>query len=435
MHIILSQLKMNNFVSLYLMRNTLYLYTSKNGKVLRHNLNISISDYSPKDISSIENHIKKKRFPPQLEKYREYIEKEQSFIDSLIVKHREKYGVFPSVKEIKKLIEGGDINLNSEFLSVYREYLDLKIEDFNTKGSPTSSRDFVSFLNGMLDFEKFKNVRLKIRNIDETFLREYFKFLIDKRELGKGYKTRGGLNGRTIKKRFDVLKTYLKWLKEKKRVDRYTEISELISTGIFDRKSPVVKKLTLSVEQLKIISEYPIEDTKSPLFKARDMFLFCCSTGLRFSDLIKINRTNITEGGNGLFFLNGIAVKTDTPFNIELSNRTYEIFERNNFTLNLMSNQKANLYLKKLLEQIDEFQKFSSKYDYKDEQGQTHHYRLFELVSFHTARRSFITTLLDNRYSINEIMTRTGHSKPSTLEKYINPNETLGRTIIDIFDY
>jgi integrase len=156
---------------------------------------------------------------------------------------------------------------------------------------------------------------------------------------------------------------------------------------------------------------------------------------LRFSDLIKINRTNITEGGNGLFFLNGIAVKTDTPFNIELSNRTYEIFERNNFTLNLMSNQKANLYLKKLLEQIDEFQKFSSKYDYKDEQGQTHHYRLFELVSFHTARRSFITTLLDNRYSINEIMTRTGHSKPSTLEKYINPNETLGRTIIDIFDY
>jgi integrase len=311
----------------------------------------------------------------------------------------------------------------------------LKIEDFNTKGSPTSSRDFVSFLNGMLDFEKFKNVRLKIRNIDETFLREYFKFLIDKRELGKGYKTRGGLNGRTIKKRFDVLKTYLKWLKEKKRVDRYTEISELISTGIFDRKSPVVKKLTLSVEQLKIISEYPIEDEKSPLFKVRDMFLFCCSTGLRFSDLIKINRTNITEGGNGLFFLNGIAVKTDTPFNIELSNRTYEIFERNNFTLNLMSNQKANLYLKKLLEQIDEFQKFSSKYDYKDEQGQTHHYRLFELVSFHTARRSFITTLLDNRYSINEIMTRTGHSKPSTLEKYINPNETLGRTIIDIFDY
>jgi integrase len=311
----------------------------------------------------------------------------------------------------------------------------LRIIDFNTKGSPTSSRDFVSFLNGILDFEKFKNERLKIKNIDETFMREYFKFLIDKREFGKGYKTRGGLNGRTIKKRFDVLKTFLKWLKEKKGVDRYTEISELISSGNFDRKSPVVKKLTLSVEQIKRISEYPIEETNSPLFKVRDMFLFCCSTGLRFSDLIKINRTNVSVNESGLFFLNGMAVKTDTPYNIELNKRTYEIFERNNFTLNLMSNQKANFYLKKLLEQIDEFQKFSSKYGFEDDKGITHHYKLYELVSFHTARRSFITTLLDNRYSINEIMKRTGHSKPSTLEKYINPNETLGRTIIDIFEF
>lgn len=426
---------MSSYVSLFLRDNTLYLYTSKKGRILRHCLHISISDFSPKDITSIENHIKKKRYPPQLEKYRKFIEREQKFIDSKILKYKEDFGEFPDIPELRKLIKGGDINLNSEFLLVYKEYLNLRINDFNTTGSPTSSRDFVSFLNGILDFEKFKNERLKIKNIDETFMREYFKFLIDKREFGKGYKTRGGLNGRTIKKRFDVLKTFLKWLKEKKGVDRYTEISELISSGNFDRKSPVVKKLTLSVEQIKRISEYPIEETNSPLFKVRDMFLFCCSTGLRFSDLIKINRTNISVNESGLFFLNGMSVKTDTPYNIELNKRTYEIFERNNFTLNLMSNQKANFYLKKLLEQIDEFQKFSSKYGFEDDKGITHHYKLYELVSFHTARRSFITTLLDNRYSINEIMKRTGHSKPSTLEKYINPNETLGRTIIDIFEF
>lgn len=427
---------MSNFVHLYLLRNTLYLYTSKNGEVLRHNLKISISDFSPKDISSIENHIKKRRFPPLLEKYRVYIEKEQKFIDSLIVKYREDFGVFPSIVELKRLIQGGDTNINSDLLPVFNQFLEIREKDFRRRNSISSIKDYISFRNGIEDYEKSRSCRLKIKEVNSQFLSDYFDFLISKREIGQGYKTKGGLNGRSVKKRFDVLKSFLKWLKEK-GIDKHTDVVKTLSSKSFDLKriTPDVKKLTLSVEQIKIISDFPIDDSNSPLFKVRDMFLFCCSTGLRFSDLIRMNKTNIFKDKNGLYFLNGKTIKTITDFQVEMSHRTFEVFQRNGFSMDLMSNQKANFYLKKLLQLIDEFNVDSDTYYYFDENREMKYYKLFELVSFHTARRSFITTLLDNRYPINEIMRRTGHRKATTLEKYINPNETLGRTIIDIFDY
>jgi integrase len=428
---------MNGYVSLFLRENTLYLYTSKNGKVLRHCLHINISDFPPKDIASIENHIKKKRFPPQLEKYRMSIEKEQKEIQSIILKYKEENGEFPDIVELRKLIKGGDINLSSELVPVFREYLEVRRKDFSRRNSLSSLKDFVSFLNGILDMELSSKVKYKIKSVNEDFLKDYFDFLTSKRELGKGFKTKGGLNARSIKKRFDVLKTFLKWLKEKKGIDRHTEICRLLGDTTFDleRLKVDVKRLTLSVEQIKLISEFEIEDNNSPLFKVRDMFLFCCSTGLRFSDLIKVNKSNFVKEKNGRWFLVGKAVKTSRRFRVDLSDRIVDIVIRNNYNLGLMTNQKANFYLKQLLEKIEEFNKESEIYFKKDENNRNVPYKYYELVSFHTARRSFVTTLLDRGFSIPEIMMRTGHSKPTTIETYVNPNEKMGRTTFDIFDY
>jgi integrase len=428
---------MNSYVSLFLRENTLYLYTSKSGKVLRHCLHISISDFPPKDITSIGNHIKKKRFPPQLENYRKFIEKEQKVIDSIIQKYKEEFGDFPDIPELRKLIKGGDINLNSELVPIFREYLEIRRKEFSRRNSLSSLKDFVSFLNGILDMETLMNKKFNIRSINEEFLREYFDFLISKRELGKGFKTKGGLNARSIKKRFDVLKTFLKWLKEKKGVDRYTEITKLLKENSFDleRLKVDVKRFTLSVEQIKLISEFEIIDESSPFFKVRDMFLFCCFTGLRFSDLIKINKSNFIRESGGRWFLVGKAVKTSRIFRVDISERTFQIVSRNNFNLSLMTNQKANFYLKQLLGEMDEFRQDSEMYFKKNERNQDVPFKYYELVSFHTARRSFITTLLDKGFSIPEVMKRTGHSKATTIEQYVNPNEKMGRTIIDIFEY
>jgi hypothetical protein len=169
---------MNSYVSLFLRENTLYLYTSKNGKVLRHCLHISISDFPPKDITSIENHIKKKRFPPQLEKYRKSIEKEQQIIESKILKYKEEFGEFPDITDLRKLIKGGDTNLNSELVPVFKEYLEVRRKDFSRRNSLSSLKDFVSFLNGILDLELMTKTKYKIKNINEDFLKDYFDFLI-----------------------------------------------------------------------------------------------------------------------------------------------------------------------------------------------------------------------------------------------------------------
>ena len=128
-------------------------------------------------------------------------------------------------------------------------------------------------------------------------------------------------------------------------------------------------------------------------------------------------------------------MKTSRIFRVDISERTFQIVSRNNFNLSLMTNQKANFYLKQLLGEMDEFRQDSEMYFKKNERNQDVPFKYYELVSFHTARRSFITTLLDKGFSIPEVMKRTGHSKATTIEQYVNPNEKMGRTIIDIFEY
>lgn len=422
---------MSNFTRLTLYRNSFVLYYTKNQESYRYNLNIRLKNLSKEEVVSIKTQLKKRKFPRQLEDYHQFIENETARLEKIITDHKVEFGKYPTVKELRDSLEDGDVSLNSEFLSIFKIYLSEREQDFHNRKSNTSIKDYVSFQNGILDYQQEKKTTLKIKEVNLSFLRSYFQFLLEPRPEGMGFRTKGGLNGRTIKKRFDVLKNFFKWLSNR-GIDKYEEISDLINkNNIFDLKriTPDVRKYTLSNEQIKTIAEFPLKKD-SPLEKVREMFIVNCYTGMRFSDLITLNRSHIRKTDSGRYLLVRKAVKTAAKeYKVELSPKTVEIISKHGYDMNLMSNQKANYYLKELLQIIPGFEEESTQYFQENKKP----YRVFELITFHTARRSFITNLLDAGFSIVQVMKMTDHTKATTLEKYVNPNEEDGRSILATF--
>lgn len=77
----------------------------------------------------------------------------------------------------------------------------------------------------------------------------------------------------------------------------------------------------------------------------RDMFLLACYTGLAFSDMLKISRSDVFEEG-GEFWLIDRRVKTGAQYRLMLLPEARAILERYDFNMNRISNQKANVFLK-----------------------------------------------------------------------------------------
>lgn len=79
--------------------------------------------------------------------------------------------------------------------------------------------------------------------------------------------------------------------------------------------------------------------------KARDLFIFACYTGLAYSDIVKITNEDIQQEGND-YFLRDNRQKTGSEYKLILLPKAYEILNRYNYDLNIISDQKANYYLK-----------------------------------------------------------------------------------------
>jgi integrase len=146
----------------------------------------------------------------------------------------------------------------------------------------------------------------------------------------------------------------------------------------------------------------------------RDLFIIGCWTGLRFSDLDQISTDKIKE--------NRITLKqrkTGKKVVIPVNYTVNEILEKyNNKLPEPISNQKFNEYLKeaaKLANLNEVFLKTTSKNGLNIEKRYLKH----ELITSHTARRSFCTNLYEMGVPTLSIMALSGHQTEQAFLKYI----------------
>ena len=187
-------------------------------------------------------------------------------------------------------------------------------------------------------------------------------------------------------------------------------------------KSKRFKKIQEESESIYLTQEeitkiYKLDlSGKDELCKARDLFVIGCYTGLRFSDLDKLNEKHIIDKGTKIKIL---TQKTGELVIIPLHTYILEILKRYKGKIpEVFSNQKMNDHLK----DIGKEAKMKEKITLHFTQGgikKSDTLPKHDLITVHTARRSFATNAYLNDIPSISIMKITGHKTERAFLKYI----------------
>jgi len=286
-----------------------------------------------------------------------------------------------------------------------------KIEEYisNTNKSIRTKLSYGTTLNILKKYDNTLKHKLTFESIDMDFYENFVKYLTDfQRTLKK--KTIKGYSKNTIGDHIKKVKVFMNYANDK----GYTT-----NKGHLHRKFQTVEETpeTIYLTDTEILSLYTLDLTKKPrLDKVRDLFIIGCYTGLRFSDLSQLTPENFTKNGTQIKIK---TIKTGETVVIPLHWTIKEILQKyNGETPRAISNQKMNEYLKDL----GQAAKFNEKVVLNRTQGglsydQTK--KKSELITVHTARRSFATNMFLAEVPTISIMKITGHRTERAFMKYI----------------
>jgi integrase len=152
------------------------------------------------------------------------------------------------------------------------------------------------------------------------------------------------------------------------------------------------------------------------LDRVRDLFLIGCYTGLRFSDFSQLRPENITHEGR---IFTRKTLKTFEKVSIPLNPNVLAILAKyEGVPPRTITNQRLNSYLKELC-QLAGFVEGVEVGRTKGGKRQVAYKPKFELVTSHTARRSFATNAYLAGVNPVMIMKVTGHRSESVFLRYI----------------
>lgn len=171
----------------------------------------------------------------------------------------------------------------------------------------------------------------------------------------------------------------------------------------YKMKKVSVDRGYLTEEEVIAIATHEI--TIPRLEQVRDIFIFCCYTGLAYSDVAALRQGNIQKMFDGRLWIVTHRQKTKTNVNVPLLPMAKKILEKYNWEeadkdapiLPVVSNQKSNAYLKEI----------------GDICGVEKH------LTFHLARHTFATTMtLGKGVPIESVSKMLGHTNISTTQIY-----------------
>ena len=263
-------------------------------------------------------------------------------------------------------------------------------------------------------YEKFNAVKNHLREFDEevsfesfteSCLNDYMDFLHKK-----------DMRNSTINKQMDYLKWFLRWCTKKGYCHNtaYEDFNPKL-------KSTPKKVIFLTNDELNKLKTVEIPHNKQYLERVRDVFLFCCFSGLRYSDVYNLKRSDVKPD-----HIEITTVKTDDSLIIELNNHSKAILEKykevhfeDHKALPVISNQKMNVYLKELgeLAEINDpvretFYKGNKRIDIVTPK--------YALLGTHAGRRTFICNALALGIPAQVVMKWTGHNDYKAMKPYID---------------
>ncbi|MBT3612216.1 MAG: site-specific integrase [Flavobacteriales bacterium] len=282
------------------------------------------------------------------------------------------------------------------------------VENSKSIKNEGTCQGYLYTIKSLKEFEKYSRRRIDWNTFDHKFYTTYEKFQ---------YTIKGNsqnLFGRRIIDIKAILNNAFLL-----GINKYTMYK------LFKVKKISVKREYLNDDELEKLRSLDLSKNKR-LEKVRDIFLVCSLTGVRFSDFKNLKLENIELGENGRL-IKYFAKKTQKHITTLCTDVTLNILKKYNFNLPSISNQKMNLNIKVVCE-LAGINNNVIVNTYKCGKPIQFQKKKYQLISSHTARRSFTTNLVKKGISNFSVMTATGHKKESTFLKYV---QSVDNEIID----
>lgn len=352
-------------------------------------------------------------------------------------------GYYTELQEIFKRFEVAEIvpspaEVKEAFNNRYGQNEKIELASADTSNVPSNFYeafdDFVRVCGRQNDwthstFEKFAAVKNHLKNFrselsfdffDEEGLTEYVQYLREVREMRNS----------TIGKQLSFLKWFLRWSFKQ----------GMHSNNAYDTFKPKLKDtqkkiIFLTWKELNRLREFKIPPTKQALERVRDVFLFQCFTGLRYSDVFNLRRSDI-KGDH----IEVTTVKTSDSLIIELNDHSRAILEKykdvefeNDRALPVITNQKMNDYLKELAELAEINEPVRQTY-YKGNERIDEVTPKYALLGTHAGRRTFICNALALGIPPQVVMKWTGHSDYKAMKPYIDIADNIKASAMSKFN-
>ncbi|RKR84521.1 site-specific recombinase XerD [Mucilaginibacter gracilis] len=247
------------------------------------------------------------------------------------------------------------------------------------KTSLKHTQDFLKWKYNLTDID--------IKQVDHAFITEYEFYLRSERKCANNSAVK------YIKNFGKIIRICL--------ANRWLTYNPFLS---YKNKIKTVDRVYLTTEELQEMAAKDMATDR--LTQVRDIFLFCCFTGLAYADVKKLRRWEIVTGVDGEKWLSINRLKTDVPSRIPLLPTAMTLIQRyadhphcenSGRVLPVLSNQKMNSYLKEIADVCG----------------------INKPITFHIARHTFATTVtLLNGVPIESVSKMLGHTNIQTTQHY-----------------
>jgi integrase/recombinase XerD len=289
-----------------------------------------------------------------------------------------------TVEDIYLQYKGVREQIDKTILQVFKEHNE-RVEKLIGKDyvRPTflKYQQAYALLHGFLNY-KYRNNNYYFKDLNLKFIHDYEFYL----------KTEKNLAQATVNK----------------AIQRFRRLIPVaIMEGYLDKdpfllyKVKYIKKevVFLTPEELAKLENHSF--SQSRLQQVKDMFVFCCYTGLAFNEMARLDQKSVVTNFDGCEWIKMIREKTNKEISVPLLPKALELITNlrvdDSRLMPKISNQKFNSYLKEIAEVVG----------------------IEKRLTHHMARKTFATTvLLYNDVPMEIVSELLGHSKMSITQEY-----------------
>lgn len=259
-------------------------------------------------------------------------------------------------------------------------------------------------LNGYMDNRRRK---LSLLDINDRFYEDFFKYLENDviHSIGKR-----GLMKASVGKQIKNLKVFLRYCMRQEYIPK-DDLSG------FKKPPESSDAVYVNEKELEKLIELDLSDNPK-LDIVRDVFVIGCETGLRFSDLSKLNIDHISDG-----LIRKPVKKTGRKVVIPISQRLQRVLDKNGGKI---PNPPNAIYFNLRIKEVGKLAGIDSQFSRIIQRGSRKNevsVPKYEAISSHTCRRSFCTNQFLKGMPALLIRKISGHATEKAFLKYIKIDE------------